>query len=247
MKELVGELLPRDELSQERAEEMFALLEQSFENVFWGAFLKDLVEKDEVFLLRDQERLVGFSTIKFFDHNLNGKSYRVIFSGDTIISPPYWGSLQLPVLWGVRMMDYWEQEPERPLVWMLISKGIRTFKFLPTFFKSYYPAPGVTLPSEVAELRNSLGELRFPGHYDKKTGLVLPLRESYFLRPELAEPPLGALSNEKTRFFLESNPTYRTGSELLCLSYFTPENLRPFIRRQIEVRRKQFKRELAAA
>lgn len=246
--ELSGSIEKRSSINRELTGEMIELLNECFVNVQRETFLRDLQEKDEVFLLRTAAgQLCGFSTIVFFRHTHAGESYRVIFSGDTVISPRYWGTLELPIHWGIRMMEYWEEEASTPLLWMLISKGIRTYKFLPVFFRSYFPNHAKPVPGAIHELMKSLGERRFPNQYNPATGLIEPAAETYYLRPEFASAPPPAFERPELRLFFEHNPSFRTGAELLCLCEFTPENLRPFIRRQIELRRGRKEQELDAA
>jgi hypothetical protein len=53
-----------------------------------------------VILLPDGESLCGFSTQVMFDHTVDGKSVKIVFSGDTIIDKNHWGSMALPLVLG---------------------------------------------------------------------------------------------------------------------------------------------------
>ncbi len=234
---LKGSVISRELVSRSDCAQMLAILEQCFDNIDKQHFLADLKKKDQVIFLRDGGGIIrGFSTLVSFRHSFAEKEYRVVFSGDTVIAPGHWGGIELPLVWGSHLMEMYQREPKIPLLWLLISKGIRTFKFLPVFFNQYYPCPDRSVPNAVQQLMHSLGTLRFAEQYDSQRGLVLPCSQSYYLREEFAavQPPVEG--RDYIQHFYQKNPLYRRGAELLCLTEFSPENLKPFIRRGIERR-----------
>lgn len=233
MMHIHGQWTPLVQITRSDISDMFSLLSRHFINAHAARFESDLMAKDGAILLRDQRtgELVGFSSQAVFTHTIRGMEYRVVFSGDTIIAPHAWGSLSLPLVWGEWMMDLL-RETKTPLLWMLISKGIRTYKFLPTFFEDFYPRFDQATPREILQLRDSLGSRLFPGQYDSGEGLVQPSEHSYYLTPKLAEIPGSRLSNPHVAFFTRANVSHVRGSELVCLTFFTPSNLkRDYLRR----------------
>jgi hypothetical protein len=46
------------------------------------------------------------------------------------------------------------------------------------------------------------------------------------LKPELCDVPEGRREDPRVRFFLNSNPGYARGEELVCLARIAPENMR---------------------
>jgi hypothetical protein len=50
------------------------------------------------------------------------------------------------------------------------------------------------------------------------------------LKPDLAEVPSRLSSRPEVAFFLQRNPGYRNGDELVCLARLAPENLRSMVR-----------------
>jgi hypothetical protein len=221
-------------LSGADVERMYDLLSDNFTNVGKAPFLRDLSEKDWVISVRDHDlQIQGFSTLKFFQQDFGGRAHRIAFSGDTIVSPKYWGSLEMSVMIGRKIFEHFCDNPETPLWWLLISKGIRTYKCMPAFFNTFYPNPYAAAPAEVAGLMNQLGLSKFGRHYNPKNGVISPSTESYYLRPDLAEPDRRRASDDLSRFFYAKNPEYHRGAELLCLGQFHPVNLRPLIRRLI--------------
>ena len=127
------------DISLKTRQEMFELLAACYHNVFWEQFQRDLAEKKWTIIIEDSEThaLKGFSTLKVFLHDFQGEKSRLAFSGDTIISPSCWGSLRLPMAFGKLMLHVLSERPNIPLYWMLITKGIRTYRVLPVFFRSF--------------------------------------------------------------------------------------------------------------
>jgi hypothetical protein len=114
------------------------------------------------------------------------------------------------------------REPAVPLYWYLISSGFRTYLYLPLFFKEFYPRHdrgGACFEKDLSEL---LGRMKFPEEYHD--GIVRVSRPRECLRRELAVPPPARLRNPHVRFFLERNPGYLRGDELVCLAEFSLEN-----------------------
>jgi hypothetical protein len=217
---------------------MLSLLTDCFDNVCELSFEQDLESKDAVLFLRNSfGSICGFSSLVSFNHVHRGTDYRVVFSGDTVITPKYWGSLELPIVWGSHLLDCYEKDPLTPLLWFLISKGIRTFKFLPVFFQNYYPNPQEETKPEIQSLINSLGKARFGERYNKEAGVITAVPNSYYLRPELARRQVSSKKRPYIDHFYDHNPEYYRGTELLCLTEFSPQNLQPFIYRQILNRR----------
>ena len=234
---LFGSVIDLPNIETADLNRMFVLLDQNFVNVQRPIFLRDLAEKDHVIALRDEcGKLQGFSTLKFFYHRSGLQSHRIAFSGDTIVSPKHWGSFELPVQIGCKMFEVYNREPKTLLWWLLISKGIRTFKCLPAFFFKFYPNSENIITAEIKELMDSLGQTKFGAQFDPACGLVKPSSESYFLRQELVEADLQRRGDRLSELFLRANPEFQKGTELLCLSQFSPENLRPLILRMINQR-----------
>jgi len=207
------------------------LLDHHFDNVVPETFHTDLKEKDLVFLLFDSrsETLLGFSTQKIFTHTLDGRDCRIIFSGDTIVAPSAWGSTDFPMALITWMLSMWKENPSLPLYWMLLSMGIRTYRFLPLYFKAFFPCCDFSTPPGIRLLMDDLGKRRYPERYDPGKGIIFASPECCYLRDSLAVIPRARLRNRHVDFFLKKNPGYAAGDELLCLARIEPENIRPSI------------------
>ena len=175
-----------EELKQNQINNMFDLMNFHYVNTIKETFEKDLMEKDLSIMLYDtlSHELVGFSTQVFFKHYFNGKNITVLFSSDTIIKPEYWGSIKLPLAFGQIMLDFLKTNNENELYWMLISKGVRTYKFLPVFFNDFYPCYQKATPPNIKTLMDELGNLRYSNHYDAEKGIIKALDNGQYLKKE---------------------------------------------------------------
>jgi hypothetical protein len=212
------------------ASALFALYAEYYAPALREVFDADLARKNWVILLYDDaDTVVGFSTIADQRLSLGGQSVRALFSGDTIIDRAHWGSWALPYCWLRLAGRLWSEDPSVPLYWLLISKGHRTYRLMPAFAEQHFPAPGIDIPTDVRKLMDRLGHEMFGAQY--VAGTVHPTHPSR-LRPEHDGLERGDRANRHIRFFLQRNPGYAAGEEMLCLCVLHPDNLRPRARAQ---------------
>lgn len=216
--------------SGERAA-MLALMQRHFEGVTPDAFAADLADKRWAILLEDSGSIYGFSTQVPSEVDCAGGRHRIVFSGDTIIAREAWGGLELPIAWGCLMRAIRQREA-RPLHWFLISKGYKTYRFLPVFFHAFTPSRG----DEDAASRRLLSVVagtRFPGRWDADAGVIRAAPGTQHLRTGLADPN-ERIDDPDVAFFVARNPGHARGDELACLARFDEDNLKPFIRRRLD-------------
>jgi hypothetical protein len=226
---MFSEISPATRLPLSDRRTLYELLERHYDHVSWPQFEADLAEKDAVIVLRDRSGVpCGFSTQKVMRVTAGGICVRAIFSGDTIIDPGHWGEQELGRAWCRYVGQVRATDRETPLYWFLISKGYRTYLYLPVFFKTYYPACAWPTPAAEQRILNALAGAKFPDDYDPGTGLVVFPESQGNLKPDLAVVPPHRLKNQHVRFFLSSNPSYSQGTELACLAEISPENMRSY-------------------
>lgn len=226
MTRLHSEVLDVSVLDSGIPAEMFALYERYYESTSLPLFQSDLAEKRWVILLRDDAGILrGFSTGRV----LTCSGVRVFFSGDTIIDHRYWGEQALPHAFA-GLMGQLLADRGAPLYWLLLTKGYRTYRFLPVFFAEYFPRPGVETPAEVQLLIDQIATLKFGSAYDAASGRLRFPQSRGQLRPEWGVVPEGRRKRPDVAFFLERNPDFARGDELVCLARVTLENVRPRIR-----------------
>ncbi len=228
------QIIPIEELKQNTIDKMFQLMEMHYENTFREKFESDLAEKKWVITLVDcsNEELAGFSIQMTFMHPYQSKDALIIFSGDTIIKKEYWGSPGLTIGFCELMLKLIRENSGKQLYWMLISKGIRTYKFLPAFLKEYYPNFEKQTPFEVKELMDSMGLKKFGEQYDITSGVVVASLNSQFLKADF-QPKKEKLQKFED-FFYKINPGFYKGDELLCIAELSLSNLNPYIIRLLK-------------
>ena len=231
---LKGESLPKSDLTDDDVQNMFDVFQDYYENTTPETFRRDLDDKNWVIILRDptSKCIHGFSTLAFYKSLVKGKEVGVVYSGDTIIRPAYWGTSELPRTWGKLVLKRGEQLP-KPLYWLLISSGYKTYRFLTVFFKEYYPRYDRPTPPEIQEVIDHLARERFGSRYYPELGIVRFSRGATPLREGVAEITERRLQDPHVAFFVARNPGHAQGDELVCLTRIHPNNFTAAGRRMI--------------
>lgn len=226
-----GELIKANSLSETCIKAMFMLMDTYYDQMTYTNFVGDLSEKDYCILLRDESgAIVGFSTQKIVTFPINGgKEIHGVFSGDTIIHKDYWGSFELYKVFAQSFLKYSNQFSE--FYWFLISKGYKTYRMLPLFFKSFYPNYLEQTPEYEKQVMDAFGQFKYPGQYNKKTGIIEYQGEKVKLKEGVADVTLKQLKDKNILFFINANPDYISGNDIVCLARLEPDNLRSTARR----------------
>ena len=218
----------RDLLDDADRAELFALLSAHFDGVEPEQFRRDLDEKDWVLRIRagtgTTSRLIGFTTLQARAVAHEGSTVRVLYSGDTIMSPEGWGSPVLAKAWISLVHRIQAEHPDDPCYWLLLSSGFRTYRFLPVFWREFWPRHDGEVPETMQRLLVSLAHERFGRQFDVQAGVVRFDRPQR-LRGALASVPDGRETDPHIRFFLARNPGHADGDELVCLAPIHDGNL----------------------
>ena len=221
-------LLLREALSSAQREEMFALLARHFEGVTRGQFERDLAEKNWVVEIRRDGRLLGFSTLLVAEENFDGGALTAIYSGDTIVAPEAWGSPVLARTWIAAVNHLRAAAPGRPCHWLLLTSGFRTYRFLPVFWREFFPRHDAPTPPDARRLLDHLARARYGGGYDAARGIVR------FPHPQkLRALPAARTKDAHVAFFHARNPGHAEGDELACLTEISAANLTAAGRRML--------------
>ena len=88
---LKARYLPLSKVSVPIMRRMYEIYSGYYENISLDIFCQDMVEKSGIFLVEEKatKRVVGFSTLKVIDMNVEGRRVKGVFSGDTIIEEKY--------------------------------------------------------------------------------------------------------------------------------------------------------------
>ena len=232
-KSLTGEVRPVERLSTKERREMFSLMARYFSNVSPTVFERDLSEKEWCILLTDASGHVkGFSTMMLVRMVVDDRPVAAVYSGDTIVDREHWGESVLSRLWSRHAFDLASHIPEAQVYWFLLSSGYKTYRFLTTFFKEFYPTYERQTPPGAKRVMEALAHARFPGQFDPEAGVVYP-ENAAPLRFGVADVADRRLADPHVAFFISANPGYARGDELVCLTELATENLTPAGRRML--------------
>jgi len=229
-RKLSGQIERVSNLAQDVREAMFMLMNE-FYHADKATFLSDLEEKSRVILLKDKAgQIKGFTSARIFDLTVANETIKILFSGDTIIHPDFWGTLELPRIWGRFMLDTLEEIGPQSLYWLLISSGFRTYRFLPAYFHEFYPRHDKATPAKMQKILDDAASWLFGERYDSRVGIIrlehpTPLRECLSAAGEERR------GNPHVDFFLKCNPGCVEGDELACITKLSLENIKPFVKR----------------
>ncbi len=201
-----------DRLTAADRRAMWALFEATYAEVTEQQFLADLAAKRHALILR-APTIMGFSTATWEDHTHAGRSYRVLYSGDTVLHPEVWGSRHLQKAFGRYMLRVRLSRPWRPAYWLLVSKGYKTYLLLTRNFKDHWPRHDAPTPVWVAGAMAQAARHWFPDS-ELKSGVLHHRQPQGRLRENVAPPP--DPPGDEVAFFLAANPHFSRGDELVC-------------------------------
>jgi len=217
--------------SKHEKEVFYQLICQEFLGVSWSDFMRDFQEKDAVMILRKEHsagEIVGWSTLMVLTLSLPGEEVKAIFSGDTVVLPEYRSSTGMGVELVRYFMHAYEQFPRQTVYYILISKGWRTYKIMPFFFREFFPRYDQPTPAYDQAVMDTFGKKKYPHHYNPATGVIT------FSPQRVRSESIDAIPvkvDAHTRFFLRSNPGYLDGNELVCVARVSPANFTHIARR----------------
>lgn len=232
-RKITGKLIETSELTKKQELRMLDLLNLYFNNVSKNLFYKDLKEKQWVIIFNNSSNeLQGFSTQTLLDIKVDGIKIRALFSGDTIIDKEYWGSRELPRVWGKLILSLIKKHQGSKLYWFYISKGFMTYMLMPRYFFNFYPKYDSQIPYFEKKVLDMLAFKKFGNGYDAGRGIV-KIQSNYYLKKGVGHITHDLIIDPNIKFFKEKNPNYFLGEELACIVELTEENMKPIFRQLI--------------
>lgn len=230
---LVARVAPVSDIDPATIDAMYRLFSESYEDVDRQLFERDLMAKAHVIFVHDRAGyLRGFSTLVVWKIERSAGPIRMLFSGDTVIEPSFWGDRSFLIKWLETIGALYGEQPLVPFYWLLISKSPRTYRALPLFFRRFYPSTEDEEP--LADLANDIGRIAFADRFDEARGVILAAPLTGRLSPPLAFVPPKDTRRRDVQFFVSRNPGFAAGDELVCLARIQPANIRTGIRRYFE-------------
>ena len=223
-----------DSLTEAEIGRMFQLMSAHYDCVNRQQFDDDLSWKNRVILLRDDAtEIQGFSTLALNPKGTGGADFDVFYSGDTIIAREFWGSQEL--VRGFSLAAGQAFQPGRRLYWLLLSKGHRTYAYLPLFALRYFPAADPKRhAAELAPMADEAARKLFGDAWKPDLGVVRFSQSAGQLKRELIDGTRERATQRHVAYFLAKNPRFAEGDELVCMTELTPENLRRHVRQGFE-------------
>jgi hypothetical protein len=206
--------------------QMLALHRQYYSNVTQEKFFSDFREKTWCIVVADDAGQVqGYSTLQLIPTVWNQAKYYVLFSGNTLMNQAYWNLNYIAIGFSHMSIYLLRKYTDTDLLWLLISMHHRTYRFLPTFFRRFYPSYDGQAEVSLKPLLDHVCRAKFGSRYDAERGVIVPSREDDFLTPEMAETAPARRKDPHVAFFLEKNPGAARGEELACLAPLSESNV----------------------
>lgn len=214
MKAVRHVFLNAGKIDRHTSDAMYALLHRYYDHVMPGRFAADLAEKDHVFSFWSGGELVGFSTVMCRRDDSCDADF--IFSGDTVIREDFWGRKFLQSAFSRYLIMRKLLTPHRPLYWMLISKGYKTYLMMRRNFPQSFPNPHGQAPKRIKEVKDRYYSRKFGRAYDSDTGLIVFKACLGTVKGDVAVPSPEALRDPDIAHFVNCNPDFCRGVELAC-------------------------------
>jgi hypothetical protein len=218
---LISMVVAVSDLTAADQEAMFTLMQSYYQHTCRAGFFSDLHDKNDVIVLREQYsgRLVGFSTLKYFELNHISEKSIGVFSGDTIVDQKYWGCTSLQKSFLVQLCKLKFKHNGSKLYWFLISKGYKTYLLMANNFPVYYPRLDEPTPQIFKDMMAEVYSQLYPDTYQAECDTIRNAGKSYCLKEGVAAPTESLIRRlPKVQYFVEKNPQWQAGDELACIA-----------------------------
>lgn len=208
----------QDSLNSTQRQRMLELMQLCYDNVVPDQFIADLAAKQYVILLFARDVLVGFSTIRMAEEELNGRTIELLFSGDTVVHPDHWGQKGLQRAFISFTVRRRLGHPLRPLYWLLLTKGYKTYLLMVRHFPRAFPRYDVQASAPWVRLLTRVASAWWPQAYDRERGVLEFAVRRDHVRASIAPIDGDIADDPHVRYFEARNPGYAKGDELVCLA-----------------------------
>ncbi|BAF60449.1 hypothetical protein PTH_2268 [Pelotomaculum thermopropionicum SI] len=224
---LKNEVLPVSGLAEADVSQMYELMLKYYSNLDPGIFRNDLNEKDHVLLFREDDgTIAGFTSSLIIRLNIAGVVRKLLYSGDTVMDRKYWGMSHLQNYWFTYISSLPEFK-EGDFYWLLLSKGYRTYRFLPYYFNLFWPRYDAPTPPLVKAMIEGFANLKFPDVFDRASGIIRSGCD--YVKPGVADMEERHLQDLHIEYFARVNPGYVRGDELVCVAELSYRGIKDFV------------------
>ena len=229
------QLKPLQSLEAQECDRMFTLMTSNYDHVCIERFKQDLAWKQYIILLKDGFEIIqGFSTLAINPQGTGTTDYTILYTGDTIIEPAYWGSQELVKAFCITAGQILRLNSNKKLYWYLISKGHRTYLYLPLFFKRYFPSTDEARENPAhLTIIDRCSTLIFGNAWNASRGILSFVENQGCLNKELAQSTYARAHHPHVAHFLKLNPGFYKSDELVCLTEISTNNMRRMAQRYL--------------
>lgn len=218
---VTGKFRPIKDISVADCLAMYNLFIQYYDNTPLDVFVRDMSKKTGVFVISKvkDDTIVGFSTIVKFPVMVDGKKSVCLFSGDTVVDRPYWGTSALRLTSFTYALKQKLLHPFTPHYWYLIAMGFRTYMVMATMFPKYYP----NVEGDDSHLRDvaaAASEYLFPSAFQREKMMIHFGDDACKLKDDATPITDAERTNPKIAFFEKRNPNWMHGDEMPCIGAF---------------------------
>jgi hypothetical protein len=102
---------------------------------------------------------------------------------------------------------------------------------LPTFYNTFYPNYKEETPEEIKAIIDAFGKFYSLEEYDEKTGVICYKGLKDKLKENVADITEERLRDKNIAFFVDRNPDYIKGNDIICITKLSKSNLKKRIQR----------------
>lgn len=220
------------DLDDKTISRMYDLYVTYYNGVSEDDFRADLENKNKVGMFLDsQGHIRGFATFGVNPSGTGTDDYNIIFNGPSVIDQNFWGGYDMIRGWTRTVRKLLERNPDKRHYWFLITKGHRTYMYLPLFFKNYLPS--LNTPRNLRQIKQVMDRTAhkmYGKNYDPMSGLIHFEDSKGELKPAIAADTFHKKHKEHVSYFLKRNPNFYCGDELACLAEIHPDNMKGTVR-----------------
>lgn len=214
---LKGTVKPISGCTEEEISAMYSLMAEFYDNTDESVFRRDFFNKDYCLILRHEtDGIVGFTTQKVMELEVDGRKIHGMFSGDTIIHKDHWGDIELFRVWARFWFEFAEKYDE--FYWFLICKGYKTYRIMPLFWSEFYPNYRCETPEYEQSVIDAYASALYPEEYNTVSGVIEYKSTKDKLKSGVADVGTHEMKNKDIAYFCGANPGYIDGNDLACLA-----------------------------
>ena len=219
-RQVTAKIVERRSIGPELRGQMFGLMAHCYDGLDPARFAADLDDKQRVILLRERatRELVGFSTVRVDDEQIDGRKALVVFSGDTVILPEFWGVKELQLCFVRHIAWLALTHPRHRVFWLLVSKGYKTYLMIANYVPDSVPRYDAAGAGPLSRFLDGLAARRWPGAWVPELGVLRWGSRHDRVKAHVASIGDELLDNPHVAYFVARNPGYVDGDELVCLA-----------------------------